>query len=214
VAYFDKPYSIENIVNHWLTLASKKYGSDIKGQNAKPITNVTGWLQYLAKHSTRSAEHYQRAPENIPEGWVNTGRMWGYTGDWKVSEPMKFLTCDNGHYAYRRICKKLKAASVRGRFLDARHALFLHAQRYPWLFPANRLESYYDSREGELLMFWKLKRKYFSTKSAFIYNRRHQKQPDKETSFYKGTSTWADEETNVRIMVFLSKSGYTVRQTD
>ena len=214
VAYFEQPYPIEKIVNHWLTLASKKYGSGTKGQNAKPITNVTGWLQYLAKHSTRSAEHYQRAAENIPYGWLKTGRMWGYIGNWDIREPMKFLVCQNGFYAFRRICKQLKSSSVRSRYLNAREAIKDHATNNPIVLQKIFEYGFTESDERAFLRLFELQKTHISAKAAFVYNRAHQKNPDKETSHFKGTSNWVGMDLTIKIITFLSDAGYRVNQSD
>lgn len=218
VAYFHEPYPVEKIINHWLTIASKEYGSGIKGQNAKPITNVTGWLQYLAKHSTRSVVHYQRSSENIPEGWKKTGRMWGYTGDWEIREAMEFLICQNGFYAFRRICKKLKSASVRDRFHKAKQRLTIHAEnnRHVW---GSGLQKTFDKgcfTESDERAFLKLKaldRAYRASRRELARSRRNNELSDKEKSHFHGTSNWLDQNQTIKIITHLRSREFRVNQT-
>ena len=117
VVYF--PESIENghripsaIIDHWLS-AGLKYSCRPQSQNVKPITDSLGWLKYLAKHASRGAHHYQRASENIPKGWENTGRMWGKVGTWPTAEPMKFELTREGNFSYRRVLRNYRISLAR-----------------------------------------------------------------------------------------------------
>lgn len=101
------------IVNSWLEVA-KDYVVAIWGQNAKPISNSLGWLQYLAKHASRGAGHYQRCSESIPEGWQKkTGRMWGKWGEWDIKDPSKFEVNMPAFHAYRRLFRAFRIAEAR-----------------------------------------------------------------------------------------------------
>lgn len=73
-----------------------------------------------AKHAARGVKHYQRNHENIPEGWQSkTGRVWGHSGDWPISEPRKFHLQDHnddgdgGWFAYRRMIRSWRVADAR-----------------------------------------------------------------------------------------------------
>jgi len=87
-------------------------------QRCLPIYDAVGWGQYVAKHAARGVRHYQRSPENIPEQWQGvTGRMWGYRGDWPVSEPIRIelddKQGDGGWYAFRRLVRSYGVAQAR-----------------------------------------------------------------------------------------------------
>lgn len=87
--YFDKkldPMARDMIAVDWYIVAMG-YGVGMQGQDVKEIDGPLGWLKYLAKHASRGANHYQRSGH--PEGWKKTGRLWGYTGDWPVDEPVE-----------------------------------------------------------------------------------------------------------------------------
>jgi hypothetical protein len=90
-----------------------EYGSREFAQDVKPINDSLGWLKYLAKHASRGASHYQRSPENIPEGWLKTGRIWGKSGDWPTEDPLEFELDNLANFAYRRIIRRLRIAEAR-----------------------------------------------------------------------------------------------------
>lgn len=101
------------IVHHWLSVAAE-YGAQAHGQDTKPISNAVGWLKYLAKHADRGVFNYQRASDSIPEGWKHsTGRMWGHTGEWPTTAPVKIVIDDAGGYAFRRIMQRWRLANAR-----------------------------------------------------------------------------------------------------
>lgn len=86
--YFAEPldsFNADLIAVHWIAVASE-FGTGLQGQEVKAITGAMGWLKYLSKHAARGANHYQRSGH--PEGWEKTGRLWGHTGGWPVSEPL------------------------------------------------------------------------------------------------------------------------------
>lgn len=108
----DVPRNQNAIIDHWLSIA-EMYTCSHRGQNIKPISDALGWLQYLAKHASRGAHHYQRSAANIPEGWKDTGRMWGKGGDWPIAEPLKFDLDRAGNFAYRRVLRGYRKAQAR-----------------------------------------------------------------------------------------------------
>ena len=98
----------------WLQLTAH-YRSSAKGQEIKPITDEVGWLQYLSKHASRGAAHYQRAMGTIPNGWQKTGRMWGHLGNFPTREPLGLELDDAGWYQFRRIVRSWRLAQARSR---------------------------------------------------------------------------------------------------
>lgn len=97
----------------WLRI-SAPYRSAQQSQTVKPLTGELGWLEYLAKHAARGAAHYQRAAEGIPPGWQKTGRMWGYTGDWPIDEPIGVTIEDwPSWFRLRRLVRSYRVAKAR-----------------------------------------------------------------------------------------------------
>jgi hypothetical protein len=101
-----------DLIKHWLEIA-KMYTCLERGQNSKPISDSLGWLQYLAKHASRGAHHYQRSSLNIPDGWKQTGRMWGRGGDWPIADPLVFNFSREANFAYRRLLRGYRVAQAR-----------------------------------------------------------------------------------------------------
>jgi len=107
-----------SMVNDWVMLAGQKYGAGFRGQDSHVLTGAVGWFQYVSKHAARGVKHYQRAAENIPEGWrTKTGRMWGKVGDWPVLEKIRLglqeQDGDGGWFAYRRLVRGWRKADAR-----------------------------------------------------------------------------------------------------
>lgn len=116
--YFDVvPDHVEmKLVNSWCWIM--QFGAMPSGQAVKTISNVVGWLQYVAKHAARGANHYQRSQEAIPEAWKGkTGRMWGKRGDWPVAPPERFYLQgregDGSWFAFRRLVRSWRVADAR-----------------------------------------------------------------------------------------------------
>jgi hypothetical protein len=113
VAYFETKVGVpQALINTWVSM-TYEYGSREFAQDVKPINDSLGWLKYLAKHASRGASHYQRSPENIPEGWLKTGRIWGKSGDWPTEDPLEFELDNLANFAYRRIIRRLRIAEAR-----------------------------------------------------------------------------------------------------
>lgn len=110
--YFDNKQALAEIINIWLDIA-EPYGAGFRGQDAKPIYDAVGWLQYLAKHGARGVNHYQRSNDNRPAGWVKTGRLWGKVGEWPIREAMRFSVNREGYWAYRRLVRGWSIAQAR-----------------------------------------------------------------------------------------------------
>jgi hypothetical protein len=102
----------ERVISHWCQVA-QIYTCAPWAQHINPITDSLGWLQYLAKHASRGAKHYQRSSESIPPGWKKTGRMWGKWGAWDVAEPSRFYLTRQGGWAYRRLVRSYRVAASR-----------------------------------------------------------------------------------------------------
>ena len=112
--WFDNapPHIVALIRQAWLDVASE-YTPLSCAQHIELIKNELHWFKYLAKHASRGAGHYQRSKDSIPDGWIKTGRMWGYRGDWPKPVVMDFEICMQGWHAYRRIIKNLRLADAR-----------------------------------------------------------------------------------------------------
>lgn len=120
-AYFDfdklsqkTTYPPNFLVDHWLSVAGK-YGPAGHCQKVNEITDMQGWLKYLAKHASRGIKHYQRQNVNVPEGWQGkTGRMWGKTGEWPDDRQYQFSVSDNkGFWVFRRLVRSWRKAYAR-----------------------------------------------------------------------------------------------------
>lgn len=96
----------------WLQL-SAPFRSGTDAQHVEPIFDDLGWLQYLSKHASRGAAHYQRAIGSIPKGWEKTGRMWGHLGDFPTREPLGLELDDLGWFCFRRVVRRWRIAQAR-----------------------------------------------------------------------------------------------------
>ena len=188
IAYFEDEIRTDYIKNTWSSLAVK-YGSQPWAQDCKPVHDVTGWLNYLSKHASRSATHYQRSSDNIPEGWKKTGRMWGYRGDWDLRQPMKFEIDQEGFYRYRRIAKSIYKSNVRHRFNAALAALSA------------------ASTSDQITKLKSLHREYSISKKVLQTN-------SKDMGRMMGTSDWIDQEDAIKIITFLGSQGHQIQQAD
>lgn len=119
VVYFNTLTSRQYVTIHrgiletWCRVAGP-YGAAKHAQHIAPIEDALGWLQYLAKHASRGASHYQRSADNIPPGWKGrTGRIWGHVGEWPAHEPMKFEVDQEGFFKWRRIVRAWRLAQAR-----------------------------------------------------------------------------------------------------
>ena len=115
------------IIRHWRQSAKGLHAGPFS-QDAKLITGVVGWFEYLAKHAARSVSNYQRSPENIPSEWGGkTGRMWGHLGDWPTSEQKQIEAPARVESQYRRLMVRYQMGKAR-RQLDRER--FLYFRRY------------------------------------------------------------------------------------
>jgi len=93
--------------DHWIEV-TQLTGAEPWGQHVVAVHSLTGWLQYLAKHGARGAEHYQRS---MPKGWEAPGRMWGKSGEWPTS--VQEFDCDRStFYRLRRWVRNWRIADA------------------------------------------------------------------------------------------------------
>lgn len=118
--WFADLYDLYTPVTAWVDLAGADFGAGDRGQHAAIIDGPIGWFKYLSKHAARGVKHYQRNSENIPEGWQSkTGRVWGHSGDWPITEPRKFYLQDHtndgdgGWFSLRRMVRGWRLADAR-----------------------------------------------------------------------------------------------------
>ena len=110
--WFESPKINSDPLFHWWKL-TKQFGSSLRGQHWSDITDSVGWFKYLSKHASRGLSHYQRSPENVPDGWKKTGRMWGYLGDWPRDAPLEFHVPNETYFPLRRIIRGLCKSDAR-----------------------------------------------------------------------------------------------------
>lgn len=102
--YFDQPNMGSEAIAAWIKI-TKEYGATFRSQHSADIYSEKGWFEYLSKHARRGLSHYQRCPENIPQGWQKTGRMWGYLGDWPIDPPYSVDCSIEAFHRYRRLIR-------------------------------------------------------------------------------------------------------------
>jgi hypothetical protein len=109
----DKVHTLQrSIPSVWCEVA-KDYGPELWSQHVVMIDNTLGWIQYLAKHSSRGANHYQRSPENVPDGWRKTGRIWGKIGDWPLKDSVRVDPSKAQYHAFRRLVRSWRVGDAR-----------------------------------------------------------------------------------------------------
>lgn len=184
--YFRSPGLQSSIVNAWLELAAE-FVVSAKAQSVKEVTNVVGWFKYLAKHASRGHQHYQRAGDNIPVGWSNTGRVWGYVGDWPIEAVTRFEVDDRAYFRLRRFARGLELSHVR----EKSPVVVVDADGNKFQMSGIRLPK---------------------DKKAIGKARRRLKHNDRELSRLMGISEWLPKEQSERIIIWMQANGYLVRQ--
>lgn len=169
----------------WLNYAAP-YRAGSKGQTVKIIDGVVGWFQYVSKHLARGVKHYQRSSDNIPQGWVKTGRMWGHNGDWPLREPVKLQLNNRGYHILRRWARSWRVADAR-----AGHAQVAQAVSQGGIHRA-MLQAYADTRQR------------ISSARTML------RCPDPSLSSVRGISEWISEDLIFRMLQRLSLDGYSV----
>lgn len=112
VAFFDRKSSaslVSLVVESWLDLTSH-LRSAAHGQHVDSLRSTLAWKRYLAKHGSRSVQHYQRGA--IPPGWTKTGRLWGKLGEWSTSDTQLWIS-KRAFWAIRRLIQRQLAAEAR-----------------------------------------------------------------------------------------------------
>jgi len=104
------PRDRATVLLDWQQVA-QRWGAESSGQDLKPIEGDIGWLQYLSKHSARGVKHYQRYGK--PATWETTGRLWGKSGDWPESDPMRFALDTADWHRFRRLARAWRIADAR-----------------------------------------------------------------------------------------------------
>lgn len=106
------------LVLSWLRICDARgWPVTARAQTAEPITRVTGWLQYVAKHGSRGVTHYQRS--SIPQGWEKTGRLWGKSGNWPTPESLIYELTEAEFHRFRRLAVALARARLRAHGLTS-----------------------------------------------------------------------------------------------
>jgi hypothetical protein len=122
------PSRVDNLQEQWMAVA-RCYGAMRLGQRVVNLTDAVGWFQYVSKHAARGVSHYQRSPENIPQGWQKTGRMWGYRGEWPLRPAMQFGLDREGYFAFRRLVRAWRKADSRQPVMTAKSVARLRSAR-------------------------------------------------------------------------------------
>lgn len=172
------------ITEHWLAVAGK-YGASPRGQHLKVVSDIKGWFKYLSKHASRGADHYQRSSSGIPSGWIKTGRVWGYIGDWVTDEPQSLNVSNEFYFAVRRIVRKWRLADARTALKDS-----------PML----------AVRDGCTI----INPHWLSAKKRITSARRILKCNDFKKSQVRGVSEWIDAENILTIAEMLISQGYEI----
>jgi hypothetical protein len=123
VAYWDQLPSVvlgHDPVGHWLEVADE-FGASPKGQDIRWCNQRVELLVYMAKHSARTADHYQRQRTALPAGWHSVGRLWGASS--KGSWPTSVTTFDfnaTAFYKLRRLYRGYRRAEATSELVKAR----------------------------------------------------------------------------------------------
>lgn len=100
-------------VDHWLGLTAH-LGSSPLSQQIRQCDKRVGLLAYMAKHSARTVEHYQRQAHALPEGWASVGRLWAKGGEWPTRADV-FDTNERAWFVLRRLVRSYIVSQARKR---------------------------------------------------------------------------------------------------
>lgn len=130
--YFDHELTAAErraIVFGWCEIA-QEFGAQPQSQTFEVISDARGWAKYCAKHSARTASHYQRNGSG-PAHWESTGRLWGHSGEWPTSVDGFGIDWE-GFHQLRRLARSWRVANAKAekdpqrrvqRVRQARHML-------------------------------------------------------------------------------------------
>lgn len=123
--------TVQSVIDYWMTTTHKHLRQTLspKGQYATPLYESTGWLKYLSKHATKSANNYQR--HGAPPGWEGTGKLWAHSrGDtWPSVDPLIAQLDRAAYITLRRWIRRYQAAEARKRN-DKRWKWYRNGKRY------------------------------------------------------------------------------------
>lgn len=112
-AHYDELPGASRALASWIEIAAP-YGATCSGQHFATVSDVVGWLQYLAKHASRGVAHYQRNPAQVPPTWSSeTGRVWGHVGSWPLREPIPLEFSQAAAWPLRRWVRNWRLADAR-----------------------------------------------------------------------------------------------------
>lgn len=113
---FSKDDILRKILTAWCdakTGVAKDCLADRDAQHIVRIYNVSDWAQYLSKHASRGADHYQRDKDMLPKKWKDgTGRLWGKGGEWPLFSE-SFDVDKKVFYIFRRWVRNWRKSKAR-----------------------------------------------------------------------------------------------------
>lgn len=172
---------IRKILSAWCKSASG-YVASYKAQDIKKIDSAVGWLQYLAKHGSRSKYHYQRSSK--PSEWDSSGRVWGKGGEWPV-RLTEHATANRKIYRLRRLMKRWRIADA----------------RKPQPFTLNGYTYYPDNPD-----YWLIYPTGCKNPRRIRQARRCLKSNDVKVSAVRGMSEWIPEELAFKMIGFIESN--------
>ena len=172
------------MVSAWCEVAAE-FGAGVKGQHVREVTHIVGWFKYLAKHASRGYKHYQRARENVPEGWKKTGRVWGYIGDWPLVDEVRYEVDDKAYFWLRRRAQRYVIANARATMREA----------FPFVL----------GDKGALA-------KFVEARATLIWARRMWRHGDRLLSRLRGINEWMPKEQIDALILWMLAAGFVVRK--
>ena len=172
------------MVSAWCEVAAE-FGAGVKGQHVREVTHIVGWFKYLAKHASRGYKHYQRARENVPDGWKKTGRVWGYIGDWPLVDEVRYEVDDKAYFWLRRRAQRYVIANARAAMREA----------LPFVL----------GDKGALL-------KFVEARATLVWARRMWRHGDRLLSRLRGINEWMPKEQIDALILWMLAAGFVVRK--
>lgn len=226
---------INHIKGVWLKW-SQPWESFALGQHVHFVYDSVGWSEYVAKHASRGAKHYQRSSKSLPTSWQgDTGRMWGKRGDWPVDPPTKVfflrrepdandialaksLNADpvslrtlydpRGYAAFRRLVRSYEVSRSRFELQAARSRLL--PEQTP-LRSASVLSETERAQSGSAVgQPNRAVCRYNSARRSLVFSRRMLKCHDVEISASRGLSRWIPEKVSQLFIQNLRKRGFVI----